>query len=539
MFTPLILFLGLTVATAVIAHWSDNLGKKLGKKRVSLFGLRPRTTATILTVASSWGIMLFTLVALLVAVAPLRNMLFSYDRERAQAQRDRQQAGAQIQQARARLTATQNQYDTASGQLDLANGELNQAQANLKAAKLAVKSSQAAAKNAEKQGKKRADAAKKQADVAVARAETAQKRVITAQASLALAQKSLSLAQAREAIARSGEVTAKNETITAKRASRLARLDLKQTQINLKQTRNQLKITEKKLKTADTSVANAKAQLYRTGRELLNAENQLQPAQQLAAFSSPFIGSETPVKVDQTFAAQTIRTNQSPQIIAVQLRALLRQAQQSFDAIEDISPRFPANTKLQLAPLPDLVNGKIVYLTAYQSVLRLARSIAVGREDNSIRVVALRNFLASEDQIDVRFVAVPVAPAFASGEILAAATIDGAQEDWRIFRSLQDLLNLGQQRAETVGVMPPFLPEEPYFYASGTNVRIFAALRAIEASKRRLQVNLVAYKALSTVEPLQVRFEIEGLGAPDASATSDVSPTPSPTSPVTPAVPVS
>lgn len=73
MFTPLILFFGLTVATAVIAHWSDNLGKKLGKKRVSLFGLRPRTTATILTIASSWAIMLFTLAVLLIAVPPLKN----------------------------------------------------------------------------------------------------------------------------------------------------------------------------------------------------------------------------------------------------------------------------------------------------------------------------------------------------------------------------------------------------------------------------------------------------------------------------------
>src|SRR4051794_7948237 len=77
--TPLALFIALLIATAVIAYWSDNLGKKLGKKRVSLFGLRPRTTATLLTITSSWVIMGLTLGALLIVWQPLRRSLFDYD----------------------------------------------------------------------------------------------------------------------------------------------------------------------------------------------------------------------------------------------------------------------------------------------------------------------------------------------------------------------------------------------------------------------------------------------------------------------------
>ncbi len=60
MWTPLFLLVGLMIATAVIAYWSDNLGKKLGKKRVSLLGLRPKQTATLITIASSLVIMLVT-----------------------------------------------------------------------------------------------------------------------------------------------------------------------------------------------------------------------------------------------------------------------------------------------------------------------------------------------------------------------------------------------------------------------------------------------------------------------------------------------
>src|SRR4028119_129786 len=83
MLTPFILVLGLMVATGVIAYWSDNLGKKLGKKRVSLLGLRPKQTATLITIASSLLIMLFTLGVMLATYRPLRHALLRFDSVRA------------------------------------------------------------------------------------------------------------------------------------------------------------------------------------------------------------------------------------------------------------------------------------------------------------------------------------------------------------------------------------------------------------------------------------------------------------------------
>ena len=75
MSTPLFLLIGLTIATCVIAYWSDNLGKKLGKKRVTLLGLRPRQTATLMTMTSSVVIMLFTFGVLLATNSGLRGAL--------------------------------------------------------------------------------------------------------------------------------------------------------------------------------------------------------------------------------------------------------------------------------------------------------------------------------------------------------------------------------------------------------------------------------------------------------------------------------
>ncbi|PQV64583.1 putative conserved protein, contains DUF3084 domain [Abditibacterium utsteinense] len=524
MFTPFILFLGLTVATAVIAHWSDNLGKKLGKKRVSLFGLRPRTTATILTVASSWGIMLFTLAALLIAFAPLRRALFSYDRERAKASLDRATAKREIGTARQLLTTTRTQYSSLSGQL-------SQTKVDLEKANFSVEKSRKAAQKAAEEGRKRANEARKRADEAEKAALKAQKRVV-------LAQKRFDLAQKREAAARKGELAAQGETRDAQRAAQTARelrndaaIELKNSLASLKTAQSQLEATQKTLEiksksafaagrsafAASRSVIAAQRQLYATKRQIAALETQRDALQNLAAAT---LSNDAPIKVRQTFAARVIPANQSPAAITIQLRAMLRQGQQSFAENEDISPTFPPDAKLQLLPLTAQdASGKPALLEGERLLQRLAHDIAASGQTTSIRLISPRNYLASEKLIETVFVAVPIAPAFEAAEILASTTIDGAQGDARIFRSLLDLTDLGRREAEKRGVNPPQSPDEPNFYAEGTNVRLFEALRRIEGSKARLRVNLVAAKALSTVEPLQVHFEIEegALSGPTSS----------------------
>src|SRR5690606_11915648 len=77
--TLAILLIGLVIATSFIAYWADNLGKKLGKKRISLFGIRPKQTATLISIFTSVGIMLLTVGVLLATFSNLRNALLRYE----------------------------------------------------------------------------------------------------------------------------------------------------------------------------------------------------------------------------------------------------------------------------------------------------------------------------------------------------------------------------------------------------------------------------------------------------------------------------
>lgn len=531
MLTPLILFLGLTVATAVIAHWSDNLGKKLGKKRVSLFGLRPRTTATVLTVASSWAIMLFTLVVLLAAVVPLRNALFSYDRKTEEYRSDIAKADAQIAATRARLASTQGQFDAATAQLDSAKSDLDKANS-------AVKKAQDAAKEAEDLGKKRTQAANEAADRAVKAAKAAQNQVVAAQNRVFLAQNRLASAQNRLATARDREkaalgneraaqretkvatretLTAQRQTKAAQRLRQNAERDLQNSLKSLKIAKSELNSTQASLKSAGASYLRARDKAFEVTSQVLKLESQRNALQDLAAQTAPFVESEAPIKVGRTFAAGIIAANQGPQMVAEQLRVLVRQGQEAFAAEEDNASKFPEGAALQLLPLTDQdASGKSVLLEDDAIVRRFAFDLAQRREPTSVRLVAPRNYLSGETRIEAVLRVVPIKPAFAAGETLASTTIDGASGDALIFNSLLELTNLGRSEAERRGVNPPQLGDEPLFYAKDTNVAIFKVLRQIESSRARVRVNLVAAKALSTVEPLRIRLEIED-GAPGAA----------------------
>jgi uncharacterized protein (DUF3084 family) len=540
MLTPLILFLGLTVATAIIAYWSDNLGKKLGKKRVSLFGLRPRTTATVLTISSSWLIMLVTLLVLLAVVTPLRNALFSYDRERAQNRRDKEQfsrdinaARALLADARASLAQTGKQYDNAKTALRNARIEVGSARRDLEAAQKRAESAQ----KGEKAARQGAANAQKLAAVAQRRLTTAQSKFVaaqsrflgaqnryfTAQKRASAAQERANAAQGRESLAREGEVQAEEQV-------RQARANLGQVRGDLNQKNRELGKVNESLTSAKASYERAKKEAIAKANEVLFLESQVSglnnqikslanERNEVFGYASQLESGDVEIPVGRTFAAGIIESGKSQKRIEENLRQLFNKGREALKA-----PPFelPGYATLELLPYSERIDNKLVVLEGDAAFERVAREIAKSGGATSVRLIAARNVTRNEiwgDEvreanpkvsIDARFSAVVVANAFRAGEVLATQTIDGGSGDADIFNKLQKLTDDGRNEAAQRRVNPPQSPQEQYFYAAGTNVALFAALRRIEAKGKPVTVRLIAADDLSTVEPLRVRFEIEG-----------------------------
>ncbi|MBC6476081.1 MAG: DUF3084 domain-containing protein [Hormoscilla sp. GM102CHS1] len=76
----IILIVSILLLGGVLATLGDRIGMKVGKARLSLFKLRPRKTATLVTIATGVTIAGTTLGILFATSEPLRRGIFAYDR---------------------------------------------------------------------------------------------------------------------------------------------------------------------------------------------------------------------------------------------------------------------------------------------------------------------------------------------------------------------------------------------------------------------------------------------------------------------------
>ena len=159
------LILILAVVGGLIAFIGDKLGSKIGKKKLSVFGLRPYHTSVLMTVITGILIASITLVTMAVASDSARTAMFGMEKlqnELAALNREKDQASVALAKAQAdvaeknkailaldeqikasaaekaaienQLVAARQNYEEAKGQLQQAQsavGELSQAKQSL------------------------------------------------------------------------------------------------------------------------------------------------------------------------------------------------------------------------------------------------------------------------------------------------------------------------------------------------------------------------------------------------------------------------
>lgn len=147
------------VVGAVIAYFADALGRTLGKKRASLWGLRPRHTAAVLTTGAGFLIPLVTVGLLWIVSADVRTIL--REGSRAAAERDRKvKELVEVQQL---VSAREKEAEEIGRQRDRAQRDLDRSRADLAKSAIEAKRLNAEAKRLA------ADAARLRADVAAAK----------------------------------------------------------------------------------------------------------------------------------------------------------------------------------------------------------------------------------------------------------------------------------------------------------------------------------------------------------------------------------
>jgi uncharacterized protein (DUF3084 family) len=130
-----ILIVAILVLGGVIATLGDRIGTKVGKARLSLFKLRPRNTATVVTIITGSLISATTLGILFATSSSLRQGIFELDSIKKKlriARGEVQVINAQKSQVERELTKTKSEQADAQKRLDTINRNFQQAQTQLK-----------------------------------------------------------------------------------------------------------------------------------------------------------------------------------------------------------------------------------------------------------------------------------------------------------------------------------------------------------------------------------------------------------------------
>ena len=112
----IVLILVLIITGGVVAVIGDRVGTKVGKKRLSIFGLRPRHTSTIVTIVTGIVITTLTFGILAAASENVRTALFGME----QLNRSMQETKNKLARASEELTAAREEQ----GKADMALAEL-------------------------------------------------------------------------------------------------------------------------------------------------------------------------------------------------------------------------------------------------------------------------------------------------------------------------------------------------------------------------------------------------------------------------------
>jgi len=523
--TLLILTLVLLVATCVIAYWSDNLGKKLGKKRISLFGLRPRQTATFISMGSSVGIMLLTLGALLFSNQSVRNALTRYDLTKKE-NRNLLLANSKLRDDGIRLANAsdnwQKQTDEAKNAAQkaealakLAQGKANAARADLGKVRLELMTAQSNARDAIS----RAAAADRQTSQARANLRAAESKLQSAEEKLQAAADAVRQREnkLRDVSAKLRDVTGRIADTNRKLADSRRALDASNrardlTIENLNQTKaiamkqiDALNIQLGRLKEEEATLLAEKRVLFSEVRdlqlEIVDLKGQREELfKQREEISSGIIDPEIPVGA--IIAIETSKASPREDEARALVQSMLKVGEAELKKLK----REMALSLVQPR------GGQKVELPQEQLLDMLVASLRESNVPVSVRLVVAGNHAPGENPVRVRFFTIQVSKLFDEGDVIANTTIENGLTDAKVFGALEKLINAAEVRTRNLGASPILTKEEPHYWPSGTGERVFEALRRIQALGSKAEVQLVAARDISSIGPMQIRFDVKPAG---------------------------
>jgi uncharacterized protein (DUF3084 family) len=406
-----ILILAIIILGGAIATVGDRLGTKVGKARLSLFNLRPRTTAVLITILTGSIISASTLGILLATNKQLRDAIFrigSIQKELAKSEKDLEMAKAQKEQI-------QNDLEKSTAELGETRSRLQQVDRVL--------------------------------DKAIARQRQTQTRLNQLQTRYLKAQQDLKTfdQQSRTLKAEILELGREAQQLQVERQKvqeRLLQAESQKQKAQLEQTRLEVAVkqTQQQLQQVDTQ----RTALVKQQSELKNEIASLEASRKRLTENVEVLllglrrGNIT-IRTGQVLSAGLVQGTSNRDNAVRAVDQLLREARKK--AIILANPKeIPASQR-------------VVQITN-QDVERLIQQLSDG-QSYVVRILSAANYLEGETSV---FVVPQIARnqvIFSSGQRVASVTLNPDQmTDDQIINRLDSLFATSNQRAIQGGILP-------------------------------------------------------------------------------------
>jgi uncharacterized protein (DUF3084 family) len=435
-----ILIVAMVLLGGLLAAIGDRLGSRIGKKRMRLFNLRPKQTATLMTIVTGALIAGSTLTLLFASSKSLRQGVFELDRlldERRSAIKDLEskvrETTAQKEKVEKELEAARKAQVNARKRLGSLNKNYQASREQLRIVSARVARFQ---KDVRTLTGERLTLSQQREQLIGQRDRLAKQRSLLA-SQIAGLQTSVE-ERDRELINRNRQLEDQQRLLTQRQA-RLRQLENEQKSLQVEIDRRDARINE-----LDRSIVGKNLALEQTEGRLKELENQIS-----------FLRREVEV-LEQYY--QTYQELREKQIAIVRGQVL------SFGAFRVVDPAAivgaidrllrEANNAAIRATRPNKPNPdeRVVKITKAQ-VEQLAQQLQDGRE-YVVRILSAGNYVLGENEVRVFADVVPNQKVLSGDQVLAAVSLDPREMTEEDIQQRLDLLIASAQfRARSAGVL--------------------------------------------------------------------------------------
>ena len=460
-----ILIFATLILGGLIALLGDRLGTKVGKARLRLFKLRPRQTATIITIVAGTLISASTLGILLLLSESLRDGLFELDdikKELRGVKRDLDRANEEKNQVATQLTTVKQQQTEAQKQLQTTQQDFQNSTQQLR-------SISEQAENLRRELDTLLDERAKQLQqLSNLKQESERLQNQLQEREQKITAQDSEISAKENSIRRLREKQQVLQTQISDRDSRIAQLDsaIASSNSELQARRNRLNELESQLEFLQREVA-VLEQYYQTYQELRE--------RRIAIFKGEVLASATVRIVDEDAAIPAI------------------------DRLLALANRNAIESNLLDGELSE---RRIVRITKAQ-VEQLARQLQDGR-DYVVRILSAENYVQGEEEVKVFADITPNEEVFQAGESIATVSVDSAQMNrLEIQERLDWLLAASKFRAQRAGIIGDLQ------VGDGQIATIINFINEIAESEEALgEIKAVAAETTYTSGPLKLNLVV-------------------------------